>query len=84
VVRFESLGFSFGFTDSTIANMPNKKKTVKKTVESAESLKSQIDDERRQLDRLDAHGSSPVAEGYCRQRLTVLLARLKKLHGIDY
>ena len=43
-----------------------------------------IDNERRELDRLDIHGGSQIASHYCAKRIEVLVNKLKQLHGIDY
>jgi hypothetical protein len=56
----------------------------KRTIRTAEELKALIDKEREEMDRLDAHGSAPIAEGNCARRISALQRELKESHGIDY
>lgn len=67
-----------------INRQPLKQVTEAPSIPSAETLKMGIDNERRELDRLDIHGGSQIASHYCAKRIEVLVNKLKQLHGIDY
>ena len=60
-----------------------KKATKFQTIRSADVLKSLIEEERAELDRLDNHGSAPMARDNCVGRLNALVKELKDSHGLD-
>lgn len=57
---------------------------VVKVGRSVEYLKANIDRERQEMDRLENHGSAPMASYNCGQRIAALQRELKDSHGVDY
>jgi hypothetical protein len=64
--------------------MANDKDSDTSATTSVETLKSKVDDARKQLDSLTRHGTAPLAEKLCIGRIQSLLKQLKDLHGVDY
>jgi len=59
-------------------------KNTKKTSLSVAELKERIDQEREKMDRLEDHGSAPMASYNCEKRIEALQKALKETHGVDY